>query len=526
MKSIVPYLRFLAGLRAYGRDTLGFEQARRTLARRMGEREASFARVLKQCVYDRPGSPYLALLRRAGCDYSDALEGLRTHGVERLLARFRQDGVWLSFDEFKGRRPIVRDGLEHVCSDADFDNPCVSAGCAMSTAGSSGQATRSYHDLDHLAERAVYDALFFRMLGLDGVPLALWYPGLPATTGVGNALRYAKIGHAVDRWFAAALDGSPTSGLLQRLATRALVLGAQTSGLRIPWPVPTPLTDVERVMAWVMDRKARHGRCVMQSYVSQAVRICRAAAEQPVDLSGVQFIVGSEPLTETGRQAIEATGATAHLRYHSTELGTIGTVCGAPEETGDVHLVFDTVTAVQDAAEALEGRGAPLYLTALRPTTPKVMINVAMGDVGILGRRSCGCLLGELGLDVYVRQVHSVERTTVEGMSVPMADLVRAAEDALRHLGPQAALCCQWIERKDASGLTRLYLRIDPRLGAVDEGRVVQGVLEGLAGAGRPGRMHAESWRQAGTIRILREPPRPTPGGKLLPFVREEHARG
>jgi len=514
------YLRFLAGLPRYLVRPITFEQARRTVARRLEEREAGFLRMLKRCVYENPASPYLPLLRRAGCEYSDAVAGVRRWGLDGLLRRLLADGVRVAFEEFKGRKPICRPGLELPVREADFDSPRIRAACCVSSGGSSGRAVRAYLDLEHLAARSVYDALFFRMLGIEGLPLALWYPGLPATTGVSNSLRYARIGQRVNRWFLLTADGRSPADLPARVATAAIVWVSRFTPAALPKPLPVALSNAGPVLQWLLERLRRGGRAVVQSYVSQAVRISQMAASQGLHLSGTQFIVGSEPLTDAKRRVIEAAGAAVFPRYHSTEIGTMGIGCGNPSETGELHLAADMVAAVQGDPPEEDG-ARRLFFTTLTDCTPKVMINVEMGDSGVLVERDCGCLLHRMGLRTHILRVRSADRATVEGMSVPVAELTRIAEQVLAPRAGLSALDVQWVEREDERGLTRLFLRVSARLGPIDEAEVAHRILEGLRRQGRTGRVHAGIWSEAGSIRIVREEPRPTARGKMLPFVRE-----
>ena len=320
------------------------------------------------------------------------------------------------------------------------------------------------------------------------------------------------------------VDDRTPPGLFRDAATGAIVLASRLTRAPLAWPRTATLAQLDIVLDWLLENRRRHGRCVVQSYVSQMVRVSQVAAARGIDLTGTQFIVGSEPLTEGKRREIEATGATVFPRYHSTELGTMGVGCAEPAEAGDFHLARDTVAVIQPQ-EAIEGEGAKrLYFTALLDSAPKVMINVDMGDAGVLEERPCGCLLGELGLTTHMLRVRSVERASVEGMSVAVAELARIAEETLAATCGASSLDYQWVEREDERSLTRLYLRVDPRLGAIDEAGLVRDILAGLKRKGQTGRVHADVWGQAGTVTVLRESPKPTSRGKLLPFRRERSA--
>ena len=52
-------------------------------------------------MFGNPRSPYLPLLRQAGCDYGDLARAVRRHGVEAELRRLKDAGVWVSLDEFE-----------------------------------------------------------------------------------------------------------------------------------------------------------------------------------------------------------------------------------------------------------------------------------------------------------------------------------------------------------------------------------------------------------------------------------------
>ncbi len=57
---------------------------------------------------------------------------------------------------------------------------------------------------------------------------------------------------------------------------------------------------------------------------------------------------------------------------------------------------------------------------------------------------------------------------------------------------------------------------MSPDVGPVDEEEVVRIVLAELSKGGDTNRMMAEVWRQGDVLRVRRERPRLTPGGKQL----------
>jgi hypothetical protein len=231
----------------------------------------------------------------------------------------------------------------------------------------------------------------------------------------------------------------------------------------------------------------------------------------------VLFVVGSEPLTLSKHREIESSGARVYARYFATELGTVGIGCGSPCEIGDYHLATPSVAAIADA-------GSLLY-TSLLDSAPKILINVELGDSGILENRLCGCLAGALGLTTHLRQVSSFERATSEGMTVGFRELERVIEDALVPSYGGTALDYQWVEREDGSRLTRLLLRVSPERGEIETPALVATVLDSLRQGNAGLSLAVELWQRAGTIQVVRERPRATRMGKTVAVLREEHVR-
>jgi hypothetical protein len=78
---------------------------------------------VEHSIYRHPSSPYLALLRHAGCERGDLEALVRRDGLDRALHTLRDAGVYVTFEEFKGRTPIVRGTTTITASARDFDNP-------------------------------------------------------------------------------------------------------------------------------------------------------------------------------------------------------------------------------------------------------------------------------------------------------------------------------------------------------------------------------------------------------------------
>src|SRR6188508_2774260 len=106
------YARFASGLRGFLAHPTTIEDARALLAERLAGRAESFLTVAERGIYGHPRSPYLALLRAAGCELDDLRAMVRADGLEAALSSLRRAGVYVSYEEWKGRQPLVRGSLE------------------------------------------------------------------------------------------------------------------------------------------------------------------------------------------------------------------------------------------------------------------------------------------------------------------------------------------------------------------------------------------------------------------------------
>ena len=70
--------------------------------------------------------------------FQDLTRSVVSEGVEATLARLYDAGIHVSVEEFKGRRPILRSGLEVSTKPHDFDNPLITGHLEGRTSGSKG----------------------------------------------------------------------------------------------------------------------------------------------------------------------------------------------------------------------------------------------------------------------------------------------------------------------------------------------------------------------------------------------------
>ena len=511
--------RFTAGLGPYLREAPSLAASRRRIDEQLRQREARFLAVLERGVFARPESPYLWLFRQAGVAREDVVELVRREGLEPALGRLHDAGVRLSAAEFKGRVPLERGGRSRRVRHPDFDNPLLARAYVARTGGSRSAGTRAVVDLDLLAHDAAHHALSEAALDIGERPRAQWRPVPPAYAGLHIALRAARNGRLLTRWFAhhpvAWRAGSVRSALLTELVLRA----SRLHGRPIPRPEHVPLPEAATVALWLAECTRAGAPALLDAPVSSAVRVCLAAAERGLDVAGTAFRVGGEPLTLAKVRVISSAGARALPCYSLTELGNIGMPCTRPSALDEVHLLTDKIAVLQrERPVGTAGASVPaLVVTTLLPASPKLMLNVDIDDYGVFAEGDCGCPLHALGLTLRLHGVRSHEKLTSEGMTFGGEGVLRLVDEVLPALFGGHAADYQLVEEEEG-GLSRVTVVVSPRVGAVDEGAVATAVLEALAAHTAGWRMAAAQWRDGETLRVVRREPEATGAGKILPL--------
>lgn len=517
----IAFARFVAGFRRHLRDPLSEARALEQVRERRTRRGEALLALLDKGVWARKASPYRALLEAAGCEPGDVAAMVRSNGVEETLEELRNAGVFVTFEEFKGRRPIVRGSFSLSVRDRDFDNPHLSSYYLGSSGGTTGPGTRVPIDLEHLAAQGPHELLATAAHGLVDAPTATWLGTLPSFASLGVLLRRARFGRGLDRWFAPVARPEIRPSLKGRGATWFVVRAGQAAGMPFPFPERVPLNEAATIAHWVHDTVQRVGSCVVVTHVSCALRICVAATQLGLDLSGAVMWAGSEPPTTAKVRLIEASGARWVPGYWITEAGFLGQGCGAPRGPNDVHLFDDAFAVITRPLAAFAG--APpddaFYLTTLLPSAPKLMLNVEVDDCGTVERRACGCPLDAAGFGLHLRDIHSLRKLTGEGMSVLHADVERIVDVVLPERFGGTPLDYQIREEEDEEGLTRIVLAVRPGIAEGRDDEIAEAFTEWLA-ASRDGGLElaGATWRQARTVRVRRVAPCATSQGKLLPL--------
>ena len=506
---LVKYSRLALGLRGYLRGTVTLEESQRVVAERLRNRQQNFLSLVQKGIYQNPKSPYRKLLGAADCQFGDIESLVNKEGVEAALQKLLADGVYMSWEEFKGRKEVVRGGKHFSFNERDFDNPFLPVYYQAQSSGSRSAGTRTTFDLNRQADISHYRLLMLADNDVLGVHTGLWKPILPAPAGISTVLNYWKIGEPVDRWFSPVDEGQVQASLTHRLATRYIIYGSRLWGVKLAEPEYVGLEEAVKVARWVADTKQQFGACCFDSYVSPAVKLCQAAIENGLDIAGTKFFVGGEPLTQAKRRQIEAAGASVTPKFNISEIGKVGCGCSRAGATDDVHLFGDSMAAIQHRrrVEPTDIEVDAFLFTPLLPSTTKILLNVESDDYGVMETKSCDCLFGRLGFDKHLSSIRSFAKLTGSGMALIGTDLVRILEEALPARYGGTAADYQLLEEEDGQGQTHLSLVISPEVGAVDEDDAIATMLRELRRVPHPGRLTAGVWAGARILQVKRMQP-------------------
>jgi hypothetical protein len=515
--SIPPWLgdvamgvRLVRDLPGYLRRPLSVAESRSILRGRLERREADFLDLTRRAIFGNPASTYHGLLVHAGCELGDVERLVEREGLAGTLDVLYRAGVYLSGDELKGRRPIVRGATTIPHGARHVENPLSRSHVWGATSGSSGVRTPVGMALPSLRDRAVNMYLALDARGGAGWRTAVW-----GTPGIGPLLWYSICGGPAARWF------SPVDPSLRRLhpryrwSVRAMTWTSRLAGVPLPRMEHVPLTAPAAVARWMAEELRERSVPHLWTFPSSAVRVCRIAADTGLDLAGARFTVTGEPVTAAALEVVRGVGAEAVPDYGSADSGgSLSYGCLAPDAPDDVH-VFSDLNVVIRAAQAPLPEGT-LLVSSLRTTARRVLLNASMGDTALLSERRCGCPLEALGWRTHLRDIRSFEKLTAGGMTFLDVDVARILEEVLPRRFGGAPADYQLIEDDPVDGQPRVRLRVAPSVGPVDPAAIVAGFLDALGAGSATERLMAVQWRQGDVLRVERADPEPTPSGKIL----------
>lgn len=513
--------RFPSAMRTFRKQHVTVEQAERIVRQRMANRKEMFLSVVDRCIYQHAASPYRALLEQAGCEPGDLRTLVKQKGLENTLRTLRGEGVYVTFEEFKGRTPLVRGGKTIPVTDASFDNPISPALYSAETGGSTGKSSRGSSNLTQRFAWSPHYALTFAAHKVLHVPAGMWRGILPDGSGIGLVFQYAPFRAMFIRWFSH-LNPRETK-IKYVLMTYYMVAVSRWFGMAVPLPEYVPLDKAILVAQWVHETVQRFGACFVSVQVSRALRVSIAAQEAGLDLTGATFELAGEPVTPAKVQEIERCGVRTFPTYGLSESGRIGMGCVNPLDCTDVHFLHDSFGLITHPKQVGEfDVQVPAFnVTTLLAETGKVMLNVQVDDYGIVEERHCGCPLGQVGYTTHLREIYSYQKLTGEGVTLIGSEMLRILEEVLPARFGGSSLDYQLLEKEDEQGFTRLYLLISPRIALEDEQQVVEVILNALGKSSAMANAARRVWQDAGIFRIRRAEPVWTQRGKYLPLRRE-----
>ncbi len=512
--------RFLRDLPGYLRvPPAGAAATAAEIGRRLARRAADLEALVARCVFGRPRGLYAQLFRAAGCEAGDFHALLEREGVEGALAALHRQGVYLTTDEFKGRRPVHRGSVTLEGGADAVRNPAARFHVPLRSSGSRGAGTPVLIDLAFVRDSAAATAAVINARGLAAADCATWE--VPGGGALFRLLELAACNGPPARWFSHLPLASAQLHPRYRWSAVALRWGGRISRVALPSPQHVPLEDASPIVAW-MEGCLRGGRTpLLFSFASSALRVADAAAARGVDLAGAWLIIGGEPATAPRLEALRRQRLRVIVRYGAIETGALGWGCTAAQEPDEMHFVSDMHALVQAAPGESQVPAGALLVTTLRASAPFVLINASLGDRAVLTERRCGCPLERLGWTQHLHTVRSFEKLTAGGMNFLDRDVVGILEEVLPRRFGGGPADYQLVESESAAGQPVLTLRVHPRVGDVDLREVKEAFLETLGRGSGVERVTALLWRQADLLRVERAPPHATRSGKVLHLHRE-----
>jgi hypothetical protein len=521
------FAQFPLALRRFLQTSLTLAEAQNIIHERMAHREENFLRIVERSIFNYPRSPYLPLMKMAGCDFSDLRALVNQKGLEGALRELREEGVYVTYEELKGRKPITRGRLTLPVTPRDFDNPFARRDFTAESSGSTGLATKVNQDLDSLADATPALLLSLKVHHASDAPIGQWSPFLPGP-GFRGVFQLARAGKPLLKWFAPGGWRDSKYWMRYALATLYMNFWMRRLGYRVPSPEIVRPERAIVVARWIAETLRTSGACVLITGVSRAMRVCLAAEQAGLDLTGAVFRVGGEPLTPAKADAIRRVGARLISVYSMTESGhPLALDCANSTDVSDMHVAKDALALItHDYAVPSAGITVPaINLTSLLDTAPKLLLNAQIDDYGVVEERSCGCEYETYGYSTHLSDVRSYSKLVSEGATLMGNDMVRILEQVLPARFGGSPLDYQILEEEDERGFTVLDLVISPRVDIADERKVIEVVLDGLSRSSPMADAARTVWQNAASIRIKRQEPVWTVSGKLLPLHLQQRSK-
>jgi hypothetical protein len=523
MNDLVRAVRYVRGLRRTLRTRVGVDEAVRTMTEQWQRRDQRFVELLEAAVWPHPSSPARRLLEHAGYGPADVRELVRQEGLDATLARLVADGVYVSYQEWRGLEPARRGSATFDFEPALFSNPTVKADMTVQSSGTRSDrvvtgatfADRPQNALTKIVDRLLFD--------VNDVPTAVWMPSFPGFAGFNNNLSLVMASNPAEQWW----SQTPTRGNhvapMKRAVLVLMPLLSLGTGAHVPAPRYQPTSDPGPVLEWCVDALHRNGRALLIGYASSLASVATSAVERGVRLDGLVMRLGNEPFTPARRAIVEQAGATPVNSYNFSGPAVGGIAC--PYCEGDqVHVrAYRGALATRRRLRPDGVEVDAFCWTNLSLTAGQVWLNVENDDYGTMtyDAEACACLLGQVGIRQRVADVRGMSKVVAGGVTVAGEVFEELVDSLLPQRFGGGPVDYQFGEVPDGAR-TIVLLRVSPRLGAIDEHEVRKAIEEHLART-EHGRMALDVWTPSEALRIERADPVPARSGKTLAF--EAHPR-
>ena len=455
-------------------------------------------------VMSMPEHPYALMFRLAGCSYADLESSVRRDGLEATLEKLLEEGVYLTHDEFRGKKEIVRSGRHIPALASMWNNPASKGGYVQSSSGTSGRSVTTFYSVAAARHGENMGTLFLREFNFSNSARVSVAPILPGF-GLFSAISTGRLIGGYDRWFAT--GGATWKNLHYRIVTRLLVAEAKLLGLRVPYPTYLEQNDFLPAAEYIKERLDAGDQAGMNGFVSAIARVAEAALSNGLDLTGCSALTGGEALTDAKRQLIESAGIRVYSSYATTDFGGIGMPCSQMSTGNCSHLMKHAIALVSRTQKSAwtDTQVNSLYATSLLPIAPRIFINAEIGDTGVIEKATCDCSFSKLGFDLQVRDVAAISMVTAQGVTIEITELVPLLEEKLParfggHSGDYQ-LC-----EAEAGSQTEIVLRIRPGVSAAPPNDILKHFLDEVKRV-YGGSLSVVSWLHSEGIRAEVVPP-------------------
>ena len=508
-------MRLIWKLPSFLKKTIEPSQAKAIIKQRVERRCGDFLLIIKKCIYDQPKSPYLRLLQNAGCEYGDIQNLVAETGVEGALHTLYRNGVYFTSKELRGECETVRGNVRFIMSHQKIQNPFAKRHIPVRSSGSRSRGTHIVRSLDYASDNVLQWIVSADAHNIFSTEKAVWM--VPGGITLNLLIKLSLFGPPPVRWFSQLDPHSQVLSFRYRLSSRLLGFSGRLAGVPMPGPEFVSVEDPLPVIDWIKDQIERGRTAHLYTLASSAVRLAQRAVEAGIDLRGAYFTISGEPVTKARLETIKCSGTVVTPAMGCVETGSIGIGCLLPAAPDDLHLAKDLHAVIQpgNSVNRTDLRSQSLLFSSLRLSSPLVLLNVSVGDLATLEQRSCGCPLGDLGLDTHLYNIRSFEKLTSGGMAFQDSEVIRILEEELPERFGGGPTDYQFLEEENENGTPQLRLYVHPALGPLDENKIKKAFLEIIGKGSGADKITALLWEGGDMLTVERAAPKKTATGKI-----------